>query len=132
MKGIVKRQVKNFGLPGSHGGSPKLWGGRFTKDTSESIHKWTESITCDNHIVTEDIWGSMAHVSMLGHQKIVAFDKANKIIPKLLEYQDGWAKGEWQLGKQNEDVHLNVEGKLIADLGMDIGGRMHTCRSRND
>jgi argininosuccinate lyase len=27
---------------------------------------------------------------------------------------------------------LNIKGKLIKELGMDIGGRMHTCRRRND
>jgi len=129
MKGIYKTSVKNFGLPG---GSQKLWGGRFTKETSQSIQKWIESISIDKHLVVEDLWGSMSHVSMLGHQKIVPFDKANKIIPKLLEYQDSWKKGEWELTSKNEDVHLNVEGKLIDDLGMDIGGRMHTTRSRND
>jgi argininosuccinate lyase len=132
MKQVYKNSVKNFGLPGSHGGSKKLWGGRFTKETSASILRWTESISVDKHIVVEDLWGSMSHVSMLGHQKIVAWEKAQKIVPKLLEYQDDWIAGKWQLGHQNEDVHLNVEGKLIEDLGMDIGGRMHTCRSRND
>lgn len=74
----------------------------------------------------------MSHVSMLGHQKIVPWDKANKIIPQLLAYQDDFIAGKWKLTPKNEDVHLNVEGKLIDDLGMDIGGRMHTCRSRND
>lgn len=33
---------------------------------------------------------------------------------------------------KHEDTHLNVEAKLIESLGMDIGGRMHTTRSRND
>jgi argininosuccinate lyase len=132
MKGFYKQSAKKFGLPGAEGGSKKLLGGRFTKDTSQSILRWTESITVDSHIVVEDLWGSMAHVSMLGHQKIVAWDKANKIIPQLLNYQTDFIAGKWKLTPENEDVHLNVEGKLIADLGMDIGGRMHTCRSRND
>jgi argininosuccinate lyase len=113
-------------------GSKKLWGGRFEKDVSESILRWTESISVDSNIVVEDLWGSMSHVTMLGQQKIVPWDKANKIIPTLLRYQNEWIDGKWQLSNENEDVHLNVEGKLIKDLGMDIGGRMHTCRSRND
>ncbi len=113
-------------------GSPKLWGGRFTKDTSTSILRWTESISVDSHLVVEDTWGSICHVSMLGHQKIVPWEKAKLIIPQLLNYQDEWIAGKWQLKPANEDVHLNVEGKLIQDLGMDVGGRMHTCRSRND
>ena len=113
-------------------GSKKLWGGRFEKDVSKSILRWTESISVDSHLVVEDLWGSISHVSMLGHQKIVPWDKANKIIPTLLNFQNEWIDGKWKLTHENEDVHLNVEGKLIKELGMDIGGRMHTCRSRND
>lgn len=113
-------------------GSKKLWGGRFEKDVSSSILRWTEAITVDSNLVVEDLWGSISHVSQLGQQKIVPFDKANKIIPTLLRYQNEWIEGKWKLSPENEDVHLNIEGKLIKDLGMDIGGRMHTCRSRND
>jgi argininosuccinate lyase len=102
-------------------GSTKLWGGRFTKDVSSSILRWTESISVDSHLVVEDLWGSISHVSMLGQQKIVPWDKANKIVPTLLRYQNEWIEGKWKLTPKNEDVHLNVEGKLIEDLGMDIG-----------
>lgn len=57
-------------------GSPKLWGGRFTKDTNVNILKWIESISTDQHFVPEDIWGSLAHVSMLGHQGIIPWEAA--------------------------------------------------------
>ena len=126
------RTSKKFYVEEKKAGSTKLWGGRFEKEISQSIQRWTESISIDSNLVVEDLWGSISHVSMLGHQKIVPWDKANKIIPTLLGYQNSWIAGEWKLTNENEDVHLNVEGKLIKDLGMDIGGRMHTCRSRND
>ena len=132
-KGVIYNTRRYFGImEEKKGGSKKLWGGRFEKDVSQSILRWTESISVDSHLVVEDLWGSLAHVSMLGHQRIVPWDKANKILPQLLQYQDDWIAGKWKLTPENEDVHLNVEGKLIKDLGMDIGGRMHTCRSRND
>jgi argininosuccinate lyase len=129
---FVKSVRKYYGHAEEKKGSKKLWGGRFEKDVSQSIQRWTESITVDSNLVVEDLWGSISHVSMLGHQKIVPWDKANKIIPTLLRYQNEWIDGKWKLSNDNEDVHLNVEAKLIGDLGMDIGGRMHTCRSRND
>ena len=113
-------------------GSTKLWGGRFEKDTSSSILRWTEAISIDSHIVVEDLWGSLAHVTMLGKQKIVPWDRAIKILPTLLKFQDDWIAKKWELQMENEDVHLNIEGKLIKEIGMDAGGRMHTCRSRND
>jgi argininosuccinate lyase len=32
----------------------------------------------------------------------------------------------------HDDVHMNMEARLIDVVGMDVGGRMHTARSRND
>jgi hypothetical protein len=48
--------------------STKLWGGRFSRDTDVVLAKWIESVTVDSHLVQEDIWGSIAHVTMLGRQ----------------------------------------------------------------
>jgi argininosuccinate lyase len=112
--------------------STKLWGGRFSKDVDQSILGWTESITVDSHLVAEDVWGSMAHVSMLGSQGIIPHQAAAAILPTLLKFQNEFNSGEWKLGNEQEDVHMNVEARLIKEVGMDFGGRMHTCRSRND
>jgi argininosuccinate lyase len=49
-----------------------------------------------------------------------------------LKFQNEFNSGEWKLGNEQEDVHMNVEARLIKEVGMDFGGRMHTCRSRND
>ncbi len=48
--------------------STKLWGGRFSRDTDRVLAKWIESVTIDSNLVQEDIWGSIAHVTMLGRQ----------------------------------------------------------------
>jgi argininosuccinate lyase len=112
--------------------STKLWGGRFSRDVDQSILGWTESITVDSHLVAEDVWGSMAHVTMLGSQGIIPPQAAAAILPTLLKFQNEFNNGEWKLGNEQEDVHMNVEARLIKEVGMDFGGRMHTCRSRND
>lgn len=67
-------------------GSEKLWGGRFTRDTDTSILKWIESISTDKHMVVEDIWGSLAHVTMLGHQKVIPYEATKQILPTLLRF----------------------------------------------
>ena len=36
------------------------------------------------------------------------------------------------LDPQKEDLYFNVEAAVIAELGADIGGQLHTGRSRND
>ncbi len=109
-----------------------MWGGRFSKDVDKAITGWTESVTIDTNMVVEDIWGSLAHVSMLGSQGIISHKAAGAILPTLLKFQDDYIAGKWQLGHEQEDVHMNMEKKLIDAIGMDLGGRMHTCRSRND
>lgn len=112
--------------------STKLWGGRFSRDIDQSILNWTESITVDSHLVVEDIWGSMSHVTMLGSQGIIPPQAAAAILPALLKFQNEFKEKKWALGNEQEDVHMNVEARLIKEVGMDFGGRMHTCRSRND
>jgi argininosuccinate lyase len=112
--------------------SSKLWGGRFSKEVDASITGWTESVTIDSKMVVEDIWGSMAHVAMLGVKGIIPPKDAAAILSKLLEFQDGYVAGSWQLQLEREDVHMNVEARLIDALSIDIGGKMHTGRSRND
>lgn len=130
---LTQKVVKPFSAAGGdQKGSPKLWGGRFSRDTDQSILNWIESISVDSKMVVEDIWGSLAHVSMLGHQKVIPWEAAQKILPTLLRFQDEYKEGKWKLIMKHEDTHLNVEAKLIEALGMDIGGRMHTTRSRND
>ena len=33
--------------------------------------------------------------------------------------------------KSHDDVHMNMEARLIAATSMEVGGQMHTTRSRN-
>jgi len=115
----------------------KLWGGRFTKDTDGRVKAWAESITIDEHMALEDMWGSIGHVSQLTVQGILTEDVGRKVTASLLKLYRGYEKKEWRLGddspfKIHDDVHMQVEARVIADCGMENGGQMHTCRSRND
>ena len=75
--------------------SKRLWGGRFSKDVDESIASWTESVTVDAKLVIEDIWGSLAHVTLLGRQGIIPAKDAATILGTLLQFQDDYAAGKW-------------------------------------
>lgn len=112
--------------------SSRLWGGRFSKDVDASVAEWTESVTIDTFMVDEDLWGSQSHVSMLAIQKIIPFEDAKKILDKLHELENKFKDGSWALSKKQDDVHMNVEAYMLQTLGLDSGGKMHTCRSRND
>lgn len=110
----------------------KLWGGRFTKDTDPSLLTWIDSIPVDRHLADEDIWGSIAHNAMLGATGCNPVSSATAIMSTLLKLQDGLKDGSFVLGQKQDDVHMDVEATVIEKLGMDVGGRMHVGRSRND
>jgi argininosuccinate lyase len=112
--------------------STRLWGGRFSKEVDASILGWGDSITIDSTMVVEDLWGSLAHVTMLGRQEIIPAADAAAMLGTLLEFQDDYSAGKWRLQADHDDVHMNVEARLIGALGIEVAGKLHTGRSRND
>lgn len=112
--------------------STKLWGGRFSKDVSKDVFDWTNSVDVDSRMVAENLWGSIAHTAMLGAQEIIPAEASAAIMHHLLKLHGEWADKKWTWLADQDDVQMTVEAKLIAALGMEVGGRMHTCRSRND
>lgn len=65
-------------------------------------------------------------------QEIIPPTTAAAIMGHLFKLQEEWRTGKWTWIADQDDVQMTVERKIIDALGMDIGGRMHTCRSRND
>lgn len=109
----------------------KLWGGRFTKKAESWVDAFGASIGFDKQLVKEDIEGSLAHIKMLGKCGIVPQTDVEKIIAGLTVIKERAEKGELEYSVQNEDIHLNIEKFLIDEIG-EVGGKLHTGRSRND
>jgi argininosuccinate lyase len=109
----------------------KLWGGRFTKKAESWVDAFGASIGFDKELVNEDIQGSIAHVKMLGKCGIVPKEDVEKILAGLAVIQEKAKKGQLEYNVQNEDIHLNLEKFLIDEIG-EVGGKLHTGRSRND
>lgn len=109
----------------------KLWGGRFTKSTDSFTDHFHSSISFDQRMYREDISGSIAHVDMLGKQKIIPSDDAALIHKTLLEILDDIENGNIVFDEKAEDIHMNIETILISRIG-DVGKKLHTGRSRND
>ncbi|OIJ18253.1 argininosuccinate lyase [Anaerobacillus alkalidiazotrophicus] len=109
----------------------KLWGGRFTKKAESWVDAFGASIGFDKELVNEDIEGSMAHIKMLGKCGIVPKEDVEKILTGLTVIKERAEKGELEYNVQNEDIHLNIEKFLIDEIG-EVGGKLHTGRSRND
>ncbi|MBO7392719.1 MAG: argininosuccinate lyase, partial [Abditibacteriota bacterium] len=111
--------------------SEKLWGGRFSKGMADVVEKFTESVSYDCRLFPQDIRGSIAHAKMLGKQGIIPAEDSAKIVKGLEAIYARWEKGEVVFDTSAEDVHMNAEKMLFAEIGA-AAGRLHTARSRND
>ena len=109
----------------------KAWGGRFASRTEKIAEKFSESVSFDKRLYKEDILGSIAHVKMLGETGIISKTDSSKIIKGLKEIEKEIKRGEFPFREQYEDIHLNIEKRLIEKVG-EVGGKVHTARSRND
>ncbi|WP_312755800.1 argininosuccinate lyase [Rummeliibacillus suwonensis] len=111
--------------------SGKLWGGRFQKSAEQWVDEFGASIGFDQQLVTEDLEGSIAHVTMLGETGILTKDEVNTIKDGLEKLKAKAQNNELTFSVENEDIHLNLE-KMLIDLVGPVGGKLHTGRSRND
>ncbi|AJD91760.1 argininosuccinate lyase [Jeotgalibacillus malaysiensis] len=109
----------------------KLWGGRFSQSPEEWVDEFNASIGFDQNLVMEDLEGSVAHVTMLGECGILEPSEVKQILSGLSVLKEKAQKGDLPYSVQNEDIHLNLEHFLIQEIGQ-VGGKLHTGRSRND
>lgn len=109
----------------------KLWGGRFRRPTAQEVDEFGASIYFDSRLYREDIEGSKAHALMLMKQGIISFEEGNAIILGLEEIKKEIEEGNFEFSLQNEDIHMNIESRLIQKIG-EAGQKLHTARSRND
>lgn len=109
----------------------KLWGGRFQQQASKWVDEFGASISFDQQMADEDIEGSLAHVKMLGHTKILDAADVKKIVAGLEALQQELHEGKLHFTVENEDIHMNLEALLTEKIGP-VAGKLHTARSRND
>jgi argininosuccinate lyase len=111
--------------------APKTWGGRFTAPTDARVESFTESISVDQRLYREDLWGSQAHARMLARVGLLTSAEANEIVTALDAIGADIAAGRMPFRIELEDIHTHIERALIDRLG-DLGRKLHTGRSRND
>jgi len=85
----------------------------------------------DARLVAYDVRASIAHAEMLRDQDLLSADDCSSISEGLTALDDEFAKGEWQIALEDEDVHTALESRLTDRIG-EAGGRVHLGRSRND
>ncbi len=70
-----------------------------------------------------------AHVVMLAERGIIRGEEAAAILRCLSVLDEDFVARELPA---HEDLHTAIESAIIREIGEDIGGRLHTARSRND
>jgi len=105
--------------------------GRFSEPVAELVKQYTASVDFDQRLAEADIAGSLAHARMLAAIGVLTAADLAAIERGLAAIRGEVERSEFVWSRDFEDVHLNIEKRLIALIG-DAGKRLHTGRSRND
>jgi len=111
--------------------SDKPWGGVFEGETDPRVEKFTESVSFDHRLSSQDIRGSVAHARMLASTGVLTAEERDQIVAGLEAIGQEISAGKFDFRQDLEDVHMNIERALIDRIG-DVGRKLHTGRSRND
>ncbi len=108
-----------------------LWGGRFVSGAGDVMAAINPSIGFDQRLYAQDIAASKAHAAMLVRTNIISTEDGVAINDGLDKILQEIESGKFTFKTALEDIHMNVEARLIELIG-GAGGRLHTARSRND
>ncbi len=111
--------------------SKKLSSARLTQPTDAFVEAFTASVEFDQRLYQQDIAGSVAHATMLCSVDILTESERDQIIAGLKQIEQEIDAGEFVWSIAQEDVHMNIEARLISLIG-EVGKKLHTGRSRND
>jgi argininosuccinate lyase len=106
-------------------------GARFSVAMDDAAAALNASVDFDKVLLRDDVRGSQAHARMLAQVGLITEADSLAIQKGLDEVLGEFERGEQSMDPALEDVHMNVETRLIERIG-DAGRRLHTARSRND
>ncbi|GCE25632.1 argininosuccinate lyase [Dictyobacter alpinus] len=102
-----------------------------------SINKQVESYAAaqnsllDHQLIRHDVWGSLAHATMLKQIGILEENELQSLKHALLEILGQEKNHTFTIDPEDEDVHTSIENYLVKVAGP-AGKNIHTARSRND
>ena len=89
------------------------------------------SLSVDRRLAAHDVRGSMAWARALGQAGVLTGEETQAILAGLVSITAELESGAFPFRPELEDIHFNVERRLIELIGP-LGGKLHTGRSRND
>ena len=108
-----------------------LWQGRFGDAPAEELLDFTESLSFDSRLATDDLAGSRAHVNMLARVGLLT-EEERSVDRRRPRPGGGRARRRHvHFLPLDEDIHTAVE-RRVTELAGPAGAKLHTGRSRND
>jgi argininosuccinate lyase len=108
-----------------------LWHGRFEEGPSDELLAFSQSLSFDQRLASDDVVGSRAHVRGLVRAGILTSDESDAILAALDQVAAEFDKGAFAFEPTDEDIHTAIE-RRVTELAGPTGAKLHTGRSRND
>jgi argininosuccinate lyase len=96
------------------------------------MEQYNASLPYDRLFYAEDIAGSIAFARANLNNGILTKDEFAAIEKGLGQVKEEWASNSFVVKDNDEDIHTANERRLSEIVGKDIGGKLHTGRSRNE
>ena len=109
----------------------KPWAGRFTQGADPTAERFTASLAFDQRLWRHDVVGSIAWARALARARLITDAERDAIVKGLEAVGGELEAGTFPFRPELEDIHMNIERRLV-DLVGEVGGKLHTGRSRND
>jgi argininosuccinate lyase len=106
--------------------SSLLKGGRLSSSRTDVV-SFSSSLEDDKRIALSTVLVNEAHVMALARSRVIDKRDAKKLLKALQSLEHGI-----KFGKKVEDIHLLIEESVTHIVGDNIGGKLHTGKSRND
>jgi argininosuccinate lyase len=106
-------------------------GGRFGEAAEPGAQAFTASLPFDHRLWPYDLQGSEAWARALATSGVLMQAELDAILSGLATVRRELESGVFPFRMELEDVHMNIEQRLIETIGP-VGGKLHTGRSRND
>jgi argininosuccinate lyase len=104
---------------------------RFSEPQDPLFQALNSSISFDLRLAPFDLDQSLAHARMLARAGIIGEDELRTLERGLDEVRREVEADRFEVGPDDEDVHMAIERRLTEIVGP-VGGKLHTARSRND
>ena len=107
-----------------------LWGDGADGGMHPALAVISDSLRQDMPLADADLRGSAAYARALGRCGVLTEDDAELLAGTLDTMRDELHSSDWK-PKGAEDIHTAIEAEVTRRLP-ELGGRLHTGRSRND